>query len=164
MWVPCYSEEYANIILTNNGLERLHRSLKEWYLSLKGDNTLSSTITFLIRFVKDKTRKYMEFNKKSLITYRKYAKNVPIYLYNKPTKLSRELWLPAKILVYFLKYFKMAYLINTTKQILATHRFNSNYFKLRFSIWYVSLKCEDFQLLFSNSINSIHLTLFHHIS
>nr|XP_047145394.1 uncharacterized protein LOC105848782 isoform X2 [Hydra vulgaris] len=85
-WVWWYRQDRLLINCnTNNGVERQNKSFKYTYLQRHKNSSLTGMLTLLIDdFFIDKLDSYTDSNFKMDARYRRYARWVPSYLYNRP--------------------------------------------------------------------------------
>lgn len=76
---------------TNNGVEALNNSLKNFYARLTSSGTLTSLIEIIVKdFIPDLIRTYLQLNYQYTNQYRKYNDCVPAFLQNKPRSVVKH--------------------------------------------------------------------------
>ena len=70
LWCNSYLNniQFHEFVNTNNGLERIHKDLKKFYLSLKGQKSLTTCVkTILYDYLPDKFKTYISSQNKIYI-------------------------------------------------------------------------------------------------
>lgn len=91
-WCVSYFKPGFHIgVTTNNGVEALNNSLKQFYLKLTGSGTLASLVDTLVHeFVPDHIMTYTRLNYMYSSQYKRYNEEVPAYLHNMPRTVVKH--------------------------------------------------------------------------
>ncbi|XP_071851723.1 uncharacterized protein [Apostichopus japonicus] len=85
-WCRAYALPGFNVsVTTNNGVEALNRTLKQFYLKLTTTNTVSSLAeTLVLDFIPDQLMSYTRKNYAFSSQYKAYNPQVPAFLHDRP--------------------------------------------------------------------------------
>lgn len=91
-WCLCYFKPGFHIgVTTNNGIEALNNSLKQFYLKLVGSGSLASLVDTLVTdFVPEQVMTYTRLNYTFSSQYKRYHDTVPAYLHNMPRTVVKH--------------------------------------------------------------------------
>ncbi|XP_056001914.1 uncharacterized protein LOC125662462 isoform X1 [Ostrea edulis] len=91
-WCRAFASEGFHVgVTTNNGVEALNNSLKNFYARLTSSGTLTSLIEIIVKdFIPDLIRTYLQLNYQYTNQYRKYNDCVPAFLQNKPRSVVKH--------------------------------------------------------------------------
>lgn len=99
VWLPCAKrwahafrqQQVANIVNTNNGVERQNHLFKYDYLPRSIDKSVYGIALILVEsFVPDSYQQYLDTNLKLSSCYRRYSSMVPDYLHNRPAQFVKH--------------------------------------------------------------------------
>ncbi|XP_062614804.1 uncharacterized protein LOC134276580 [Saccostrea cucullata] len=86
-----WSEGFHICVTTNNGVEALNNSLKNFYAKLTSTGTLTSLIEIIVKdFIPDLIRTYLHLNYQYTSQYKKYNDCIPAFLQNKPRSVVKH--------------------------------------------------------------------------
>ena len=99
VWLQCSSrwahafrkQQIANIVNTNNGVERQNHLFKYNYLPRSIDKSIYGIAIMLVEsFIPDSYQRYMDTNLRLSSCYRKYNPAIPKYLHNRPPQFVKH--------------------------------------------------------------------------
>ncbi|VDI37852.1 Hypothetical predicted protein, partial [Mytilus galloprovincialis] len=85
-WCRAFLEiGFNSKVRTNNGVESLNGSLKNFYTKLTGTGSVTSLVEILVKdFVPDQISTYRRLNYQYSSQYRQYNQHIPVFLHNLP--------------------------------------------------------------------------------
>ncbi|XP_065653455.1 uncharacterized protein LOC136080567 [Hydra vulgaris] len=91
-WVFAYRQDRLLLnVNTNNGIERQNQSFKYSFLEKRKNSSITSMLTICIEeFLSHKYDSYCDKNRMAHTSYKKYNKNIPEYLIDRPKPLVKH--------------------------------------------------------------------------
>ena len=91
-WAHAFRQQQAvNVVNTNNGTEAMNKLFKYEYLPRSVDKSVYGIATTIVEsFIPDSYQQYMQSNLMFSSAYRRYNKNVPAYLQDRPPQFVKH--------------------------------------------------------------------------